>query len=75
NYTIENLDIKKNIPKFEGIQNDIIKLLSGGAVHADIIAQTLNLNPTELMTELTELEIINAVKSLPGKMFEIKVKE
>lgn len=75
NNTVENSDIKKNIPEFKGIQNDIIKLLSGGAVHADIIAQTLNLNPTELMTELTELEIINAVRSLPGKMFEMKVKE
>lgn len=61
--------------EFEGIQNDIMRLLSDGAVHADIIADTLNLNTTELMTELTELEMAGAVNSLPGKMFEIKVKE
>lgn len=62
----------KDFSEFEGVQNDIMKLLSGGAVHADVIANKLNLNPTDLMTELTELEIIGAVNSLPGKMFEIK---
>ncbi|MDE7365468.1 MAG: hypothetical protein K2N27_11445, partial [Ruminococcus sp.] len=34
--------------------------------------QKLNLNPTELMTALTELEIVGQIRSLPGKMFEIK---
>lgn len=69
---VEDLYSNKDFSGFEGVQNDIIKLLSGGAIHADIIANTLNLNPTDLMTELTELEIIGAVNSLPGKMFEIK---
>ncbi len=62
----------ENFAEFKGVQNDIMKLLSGGAVHADVIASTLNLNPTDLMTELTELEVIGAVNSLPGKMYEIK---
>lgn len=69
---VEDLYSTKDFSDFKGVQNDIMKLLSGGAIHADVIANTLNLNPTELMTELTELEIIGAVNSLPGKMFKIK---
>lgn len=46
-------------------------LLQNGVLHADDIAQRLEMNAAELMTELTELEISGIVKSLPGKMFEI----
>jgi DNA processing protein len=42
-----------------------------GAVHADVIAQKLDMDAGELMTELTELEILGIIDSLPGKMFEI----
>lgn len=50
----------------------IIELLSENPLHVDVIAQKLNLNPTELMTALTELEIVGYIRSLPGKMFEMK---
>ena len=49
----------------------IAKELAGGALHADELAQRLELDPAELMTELTELEIYGTVRSLPGKMFEL----
>ena len=49
----------------------IAQELAGGALHADELAQRLELDPAELMTELTELEIYGTVRSLPGKMFEL----
>lgn len=56
----------------EPVQRRIAQLLEdNGALHADDIAQRLEMNASELMTELTELELSGIVKSLPGKMFEI----
>ena len=55
----------------EGIQLDIAKLMLGGAVHADVIAQKCGLDAASLMAELTELEITGLIRSLPGKMFEL----
>ncbi|MCC8135093.1 MAG: hypothetical protein LIO40_00180 [Ruminococcus sp.] len=53
------------------MQREIIDLLSKeGALHGDVIAQQLKIAPSELVFELTELEILGAVNSLPGKMFE-----
>lgn len=54
------------------ICHKIKELLSENPLHVDVISQKLNLNPTELMTALTELEIVGQIRSLPGKMFEIK---
>lgn len=51
------------------IQKKIVSITSGCGIHADVIAQKLEIDAGELMTELTELEIIGAIKSLPGKMF------
>jgi len=53
------------------IQKKIYGLFSGEKLHADFIAQKLELDSADLMTELTELEILGAIRSLPGKMFEI----
>ncbi len=53
------------------IQNRIVGLLRGGALHADVIAIQLGLDAGELMTELTELEILGEISSLPGKMYQI----
>lgn len=55
------------------VQKRITELLSGCSLHADIISQKLGLDSAELMTELTELEILGIIKSLPGKMFEISI--
>ena len=52
-------------------QRRIAMELSEGPLHADELAQRLVLDPSELMTELTELEIFGTVRSLPGKMFEL----
>lgn len=53
------------------VQRQIAELLGGCALHADIIAQKLEIDAAELMTELTELEILGIIRQLPGKMFEI----
>lgn len=65
--------VHKNPPAFrlEGRQKQIAELLEGGALHADIIAQRLEMDAAELLVELTELEIMGAVRSLPGKFYEI----
>ena len=52
-------------------QNNIVALLRGGALHADVIAARLGLDAADLMTELTELEIYGEIRSLAGKMYEI----
>ncbi len=52
-------------------QRGIAEMLENGALHADELAQSLGLDPSELMTELTELEIFGVVRSLPGKMYEL----
>lgn len=52
-------------------QKRIAEELMNGTMHADELAQVLELDPSELMTELTELEIFGVVRSLPGKMFEL----
>lgn len=53
------------------VQRSISEMLAGCALHADIIAQKLDIDAAELMTELTELEIMGIIRQLPGKMFEI----
>lgn len=53
------------------LQKNIAELLHGEALHADVISQRLSVSPSELMTELTELEIEGIIRSLPGKMYEI----
>ena len=53
------------------IQRRITDSLKGGKLHADEICRRLEMDTAELMTELTELEILGAVRSLPGKMFEL----
>jgi DNA processing protein len=63
-------DKKKDEIKLEGMQKDIADVLSEGALHADIIAQRLGVDLSELMLELTEMEILGAVRLLPGKVYE-----
>lgn len=61
-------------PDLEGLselQKKIAVLLKGGALHADIISQNLELDSAQLMTELTELEIEGIITALPGKMYEL----
>ena len=53
------------------MQKVITDLLSHGALHADVLADKLNMDPAMLMTELTELELLGAARALPGNMFEL----
>ncbi|MBP3380215.1 MAG: DNA-processing protein DprA [Ruminococcus sp.] len=58
----------------EGVQRDIMKLLSEESpLHADVIAVKLGVDASELMPELTELEIIGAVEALPGRSYSAKI--
>lgn len=52
-------------------QRRISEELLSGAMHADELAARLEIDSSELMTELTELEIFGIVRSLPGKMYEL----
>ena len=52
-------------------QKRILQELISGALHADELASRLEIDSSELMTELTELEIFGVVRSLPGKMYEL----
>ncbi len=59
-----------NIP--EGIQRDIAMLLGEkGRLHADIICNELKIDSSELMIEMTELEVLGIVKSCPGRIYEL----
>ena len=61
---------KRDDIQLEGVQRQIADALSEGALHADILVQKLGMDSSELMTELTEMEILGAVKALPGKIYE-----
>ncbi len=52
-----------------GVQRDIAELLREHSLHADIISQKLSLDMGELLMELTEMEMMGVVCSLPGKMY------
>ena len=62
---------KRDDIALEGVQKAIADALADGALHADVLAQRLGMDSSELMTELTEMEILGAVKALPGKIYEI----
>ncbi|MBQ8296686.1 MAG: DNA-processing protein DprA [Ruminococcus sp.] len=51
------------------IQKRIIDEISGGNNHADAIANKLEVDAEELVSELTELELLGVIRALPGKMF------
>lgn len=55
------------------IQQKICSVLTEENLHIEVLAQKLEADPAELMTELTELEILGAVRQLPGKTFELCV--
>ena len=72
NEKAEREAVKEELPAdLSERQKQITEALEKGALHADELAQRLELDTSELMTELTELEIIGIVRSLPGKMFEL----
>lgn len=63
--------VKESYDSLTDPQKSIIDALRVGALHADILAERLEMDPGQLMVELTELEILGEIRSLPGKVFEI----
>lgn len=56
----------------EGLQRDIMALLlEEGKLHADVISTKLEADQTDILNELTELEMLGYVKQFPGRSFEI----
>ena len=53
------------------IQQNIVRELRSGRLHADELCSKLDIAASELLPELTELEILGAISSFPGKMFEL----
>ncbi len=53
------------------MQKKIIEILKPGTLHIDELADMLNMDTADIMTELTELELLGMVESLPGKFFEL----
>ncbi len=67
-------EIEKENDKYASLtisQRKIVELLKGCKLHIDVIADRLDMDILDVMTELTMLEISNVVKQLPGKFFQI----
>ena len=54
-----------------GVQRDIVEILKDGDADTDEIALKMNMDASEIATELTEMEMTGAIKALPGKRFSI----
>ena len=53
------------------MQKKICTVLAAEKLHIEVLAAQLDADAAELMTELTELEILGKVRQLPGKSFEL----
>ena len=60
-----------NNEELTDIQRRIAEELRNGRLHADELCRKLEIDSAELMTELTEMEILGTITSLPGKMYEL----
>lgn len=61
--------------EFTDLQKEIVTLLyNEGELHADIIGDKLETDMADLMSELTELELIGIIRSMPGKIYKLTVK-
>jgi len=58
-------------PSLTEVQRKICQALATEKLHIEVLAAQLEADPAELMTEMTELEILGAVRQLPGKSFEL----
>ena len=61
---------KKFSPEeFEGIQREIAQVIAERPVHIEEISSMTGTDISELLAELTDMEISGAVQSLPGKQY------
>ncbi|MDE7137362.1 MAG: DNA-processing protein DprA [Ruminococcus sp.] len=66
--------IEKEDEKYKSlnsVQREIVGLLKDCTLHVDVIAHKLKIDIMDLMPELTELELNDVIKALPGKLFKI----
>ena len=58
--------------EFTDLQKEIVTLLyNEKELHADIIGDKLETDTADLMSELTELELLGIIKSMPGKIYKL----
>lgn len=74
----EIIDSEKNISgpdisMLSGLQYEIAQLLSLGTRHADEITQILKANVSDVLTELTELELMGIIKAYPGNRYSLNI--
>ena len=58
-----------DLSELDDTQKSICELLKGGNMIADEIASRLNMDISDVLAQLTELELFGTIKSYPGKMF------
>lgn len=66
---IENIEI--DYSNLDDIQNKIVCLLKDGVLLSDEISVKLQVNISDVLIALTELEILGYVKSLPGNRYSL----
>ena len=72
--TVSETDVVKTIPEpdlsgLDDTQKSICKLLKSGNMLVDEIAAKLGMDISDVLAQLTELELYGTVKSYPGKIF------
>ena len=67
----ENTKSETDTEELNDTQRKIVECLKNDKLHVDELCRQLEIDSAELMTELTEMEILGIVRSLPGKMYEL----
>lgn len=66
-------DMAYEIPEdLTDIQKNIVELIGDSKVQADKLIDSLNVNMGKFMVEISELELMGVVESLPGKLYALK---
>ncbi len=68
-YEAGQKELFKEPPKIEGVQLMIYNNLDLEPIYIDDLAQKVNMNTSEILTVLLEMELEGLVKSLPGKNY------
>lgn len=61
----------QDFSSLSGIQRQIVELLADGEMLADEITEILNIDISQVLTELTELELDGHIKALAGKRYSL----
>lgn len=54
---------------FTPVQKQIIDILESGELHIDVIIEKINMDISELLTEMLELQLAGLIKEMPGSRF------